>query len=98
MYTSLPLILFADNPVKILRIILRNMFVANKEKTLYFIHTDSIWISVSEKEWHEAIDKAIKAYCSYYMWEVPSKFHIDKAKVYLYNNSLCKRICEKYSK
>lgn len=92
MYTSLPILLFSDNPIKVCRMLLRNFYVADRKHDLFFIKKDSLWISVSSQEWYLSIRNKVNEYCNYYNWKEIDYETLLKAISFLFNDGICYRL------
>lgn len=92
MYSSLPILLFPENPVKVCRMLLRNYFVADRHNSVYFIRKDDVWSSVPIKEWYEAIEVLVLEYGLYYGWGIVDPDVLARAIDYLYNDGICNRL------
>lgn len=92
MYTSLPILLFPDNPIKVCRMLLRNFYVADRKQNSFFIKKDSLWVAVSNQEWYSSIQNTVNDYCNYYNWKAIDYETLTKAITFLFNDGICYRL------
>ena len=85
--TYLPIILFEDDSRKILRLILRDTFVANIKGSIYYIRTYGVWRKCSKKQWLKSIYNTITTYSRKYAWDMPDSREIDRVIASLYRHN-----------
>lgn len=97
--SSFPFIMFPDDKVKVLRIILRGFFIAEGVDGPFYMKRDNHWMSVSKSMWYAEINIHIISCCKSNDMKSVDKKTIAKAISFLYNENAHKRVfksSEKY--
>lgn len=91
--SSFPFLMFHDEPVKVLRIILRECFIAETRNGPFYMKQDGFWTNVSKYIWFDRIYERIDKYCKSHNMAISDKKAISKAISFLYNENAHKRVC-----
>lgn len=92
--SSVPYILFGEQQVKLLRIILRDRFAASLHGEQFFRRSchQSTWEICSTSEWYDGIKEYATSYMDKYTRDVPHESDIEMAIGYLFHRNIMNKI------
>ena len=90
--SSLPILLFSEDQVKMLRMSLRNIFIAQSPQGGFFLKEGDQWRKVSKNEWFIKIKAFVKNYLSSNNIPTPPEKIVSIAITFLYNQDISKRL------
>jgi len=90
--SSFPFIMFHDDKIKLLRIVLRGFFIAESVDGPFYMKRDNHWTPVLKDVWHNEITTYISRCCTSNNINHIDRRTVSKAICCLYNENAYKRV------